>query len=107
MSWGQSPGHACSRHVRGPTPRRRRHAPPRAWPKGPRPGDCPPDTPRSDGPGDELLAGEEALEAAHAPVRVAVLGEQSRDAADAGGLRLAADLADPLEALRRISGRDD
>ena len=37
---------------------------------------------------------------------VALLGEQRRHAADARRLRLAAELSDPLEALRRVGGCD-
>ena len=56
--------------------------------------------------GHEWLAREETLDAAHAPVRAAVLGEQRRDAGHAGRLRLAADRAQPLESGVVVGGRD-
>src|SRR5438093_13588926 len=53
---------------------------------------------------DERLAREQPLEAAHAPVRPAVVREQRRHAAHARSLRVPADRTDSLEALRRVGG---
>ena len=55
---------------------------------------------------DQRLAGEQPLEAAHAPVVLAVLGEQRRHAAHARGLGLRADLLQLRAALGRVGGRD-
>ena len=58
---------------------------------------------------DEGLVREQALDAAHAPVRTTVLGEERRHAGDARGLRVPADGAEPLDVrvvVRRGDRRD-
>src|SRR5262249_17349474 len=54
----------------------------------------------------ERLAREQAGEAAHAPVVLAVGGEQGGDAADRRRLGFGPDPGDPLVPLRRVGGRD-